>query len=135
MPQKKFDKSANYEPLDTDKLLDFLPIDKDWPLDPTEIMLKFKNKMDEIYTAGQKQGLCVGEIHAMININFGYWKRDMPWGKIDEVKQWIINNAFRSFQILNPTSHTALMQTDNPYSQDFKLCEKSISAKQPRSEW
>ena len=127
---KRYDKTIDYDIKSTDRVCDFLNIDSEWPLEPSEVLMKFKGKINLIYKAGEERGICPGELLLMINKNYGYFKRDIPWGRMDEIREWVINNAFRNYQILEPERHKILMQTDNFYSQDFKKHEKPI-----RTEW
>jgi hypothetical protein len=132
MPKKNYDETINSEPKPTDRICDFVKKDDVYPLEPSMLLKKISAKIDMIYFAGIKQGLCHGEISLMIAMNFKYYSREIPYGRSDEIKQWIINNAFRNYQILEPERHKEIIQSDNYYSQDFKHHEKNI---QPRTEW
>ena len=127
---KRHDKTIDYEIKPTDRVRDFLDVDADWPLEPSNVLMKFKEKIHSIYKVGEERGICPGELLLMININFGYFKRDMPWGRMDEVREWVINNAFRNYQILEPENHKILMQSDNEYSRNFKKLDRP-----GRTEW
>jgi len=106
-----------------------------WPENPSPILLRFKERIGTIYKAGYEQGLCPGEILQMINVRFGYYKADMPWGRMPEIRTWISKNAYRSFELLSPNYHKILMQSVNPYSTDYLRQESLSRTPAPQTEW
>jgi len=137
MPKRTYDRTEDYEPKDTDKLDDFIDTKSDsylWPENPSVILLKFKDRINWVYKAGHDRGLCDGEITQMINLNFGYYPRfeNIPWGKMPEVREWLINNAHRNFQMLSPNYHNELMKSENLYSQWFKKLDRKP---EPQTSW
>lgn len=71
--------------------------------------IKFHERLKTIMTAGQQHGLAAGEEIAIISKQFGYSFSTLPFGRIDEIKQWIIENAYRKLEILSPDLHSRLM--------------------------
>jgi hypothetical protein len=139
MPRRE-ESTSDFEPNSDDTIGNFLADDSPWPEKPSQVLIKFKEKIHWVFSAGHERGLCDGEIVQMINITFGYYRRDTPWGKMDEIREWLINNSFRKFQMLSPKYHNELMrpETEIPnakfYAEDFRKHESMIQ-RQPRSEW
>lgn len=127
MPRKNNEIINIADPNPEDRACDYLDKDADWPQEPSPILLRFKEKIKWVYQAGYDRGLPNGEVFLMINFNFGYLEREVPWGKMEEVRTWLINNWWRNFQILSPHYHKILMQTKNDYSDDFHQHENAIS--------
>jgi hypothetical protein len=123
---KRSESTIEYTPNPEDRVCDFLDKDSVWPENPSPILIAFKNKINWMFSACLSHGLCSGEIVQMININYGYYKRDIPWGKMEEIHEWLLNNWWRIFQLLSPKHHNALMETINDYSDDFLRHEAEI---------
>jgi hypothetical protein len=136
MPQRNEEAGKDSEPGYSERLIDHWNPDESWPLNPNLIQLKFKNRIDWVFEGGREAGLCNGEIIKFINLKFGYFKGDIPWGEMPEIREWIMKNAFRFYQYSDPENHKALMQTVNGYSDYFRQMEARQKAdEQPKTEW
>jgi hypothetical protein len=87
---------------------------------------EFRRKIKSIQNAAYHRRVDFGVILVLINKTFGYHDWDIiPFGKIDEIRNWVINNWFREIQILYPERHAQLMAVeDKRYSEEFLQLEK-----------
>ena len=90
-------------PDNSDRMVDFLK--EEYPLEKNHstIIESFLEKIRAIHDAGKKQFLCPAEMITMINRNYGFctW-RQIPWGRMDEMREFIINNAKNCLKIIDP---------------------------------
>lgn len=90
------------------------------------IFMEFQKKIKELKelynTVSQGTGDCL--LH--INKNYGYTWRTIPWGKFDEIREWILHTWFRFTEMINPDMHYKLMAYENDYSKAFRICEEFV---------
>jgi len=82
--------------------------------------ISFANKLNEIQDICKNKYLDLGEALLMLNKSFGYIWDTIPFGKMDEIKQWFINNWFRNYQILEPEKHEQIMKMESPDARQYQ---------------
>lgn len=89
---------------------------------------QFIERIGEIIETGKQYGLSAGHCLCMIARNYEHmlvkdvslW-RTIPFGRMDEIKEFIANNAFRFYAIMNPKGHSALMQMKDAQAKKYQL--------------
>jgi hypothetical protein len=71
------------------------------------IFLAFNTKTMEINNLCKSLLLDVGEVQAM----YGKFWRDVKYGQLDNVKEWLRMNARKNIEILNPEMHRSCMNS------------------------
>jgi hypothetical protein len=120
---KKQEQEGYAESLDSKKsLFDYIGRDTEEDYKPRShpIKSKFCDKIKEIQVCGHEHGLFDGEILQMIFTNYKWKWSTIPWGRMDEVKQFIAANAFRSLAILSPKMHRKIMNSRSSESIDLQ---------------
>ena len=90
------------------------------PVNPSPNIQAFRAKIAEIQAAGMSKGLDYGEMITMIskNYNFQTW-REIPYGKMNEIKMFLINNAFRKFEIMDLELHKKFSTEVPGYEKEY----------------
>jgi hypothetical protein len=108
-----------------ERLVDYLPEDDPLTKPVPVIVKRFLEKIRAIHEAGKKQYLYPSEMIIMINRNYGYktW-RQIPWGRMEEMREFIINNAKNCLKIIDPDLAGKLENYDPTNDQTLLLLEK-----------
>ena len=73
------------------------------------IFQEFQNKIREINQIGDNKYIDVAEIFTMINTNYGYYDwSTVPYGKFNEIKEFVRNNIDTRYKISHPPLHEFL---------------------------
>lgn len=98
---------------------------------------KFNAALGTIHTVGLHRGLAVGEQLAMISQKFGFSWHTVPFGRIEEIKQYLIDNAFRKIEILSPDFHKKLMvmSPEVPGVAEYQKQFRVTRTEEPRRFW
>jgi hypothetical protein len=77
--------------------------------------------LGRVQEAASNAGWGHGEDLLGLNKNFGLVWDTIPFGKLDEIQQWFINNAFRKYQIFEPILHAQIMMGQDENSKYYQL--------------
>jgi len=113
MKQYKNTKPNDGLTIDLDRSLeDYFPnMDEEYVPKSNQIKSEFCRKIGELQTAGLNAktmfdgGLAIAETLTLIYSQYKYVWSTIPYGKFDEMRQFVANNAFRYQQICNPGYH------------------------------
>ena len=75
-----------------------------------------------------------GELLILINKQYGFLWNTIPWGKMDEIFKWVINNHHKKTLLLQKDYHYTIMTSENgagfkEYQRWFNDHELNISPK------
>lgn len=80
-----------------------------------EELKKEINEIKVLYK-GLSNSYETGELLVMISRQFGFYTFEkIPHGRVNEIKTWVRQNWYRSFELLSSDEHKKLMEYDNPY--------------------
>jgi hypothetical protein len=82
--------------------------------------IAFAGNLKEIQDFCRNRYIDLGEALIMLRKTFNYLWDTIPFGKMDEVKQWFENNWFRSFAILEPEKHQEIMQMQSQEARHYQ---------------
>jgi len=118
MNQTKTFKDSTFIP-DNERICDYISSSEPIGQGSSKTLIEFNSKIKEIQEIGIKQGLDIGVMLLMINKTYGYTWRTIPYGKIQEIKTFISNNAKHYLAIIDPSLHEKQKSFD-PFAPEHK---------------
>ena len=82
--------------------------------------IMFAQKLRDMQDFCRKKYLDLGEAVTMIQITFNYIWGTIPYGKLDDIKQFLMNNWFRNYAILEPDRHQQIMAMTTPEALQYQ---------------
>jgi hypothetical protein len=125
--RKIINKDVEIKPGDTMRM--FFKDDERSPAREDDVCRRFNEKIQAIINTGKIQGLEAGQCLCMIAINYKHmliqgaslW-RTIPWGRMEDIQEFISNNAFRFYAMMMPAQHRMIMQQTDAESRKYQLC-------------
>lgn len=88
------------------------------------IYSSFCKKIGMIQNEGARHGLCAGTVLLMVNSNYGYTWDTIPYGRMDEIAEFVKMNISRWIEFTAPDLHHTMNDIGA-----YKVPDKQLAAK------
>jgi hypothetical protein len=89
---------------------------------------KFGKKVGEIQSIAENSLCPIGGCLLMINANYGYTWDTIPWGRFDEIKEFVRNNTKDRYKLIDPEFHKKLVECGYYQMSPTRMANKNLVA-------